>query len=76
MRFYEYEAKALFAKHNTPLLKGRVAKSAAEAKTIAAEIGGRVVLEVAGADRRPHEGRRRQVRRHPGAGRGARAPRS
>src|SRR5262245_10446582 len=32
MRFYEYEAKALFAKHNTPLLKGRVAKTAVEAK--------------------------------------------
>jgi len=45
MRFYEYEAKALFAKHNTPLLKGRVAKTPAEAKQIAAEIGGRVVLK-------------------------------
>jgi succinyl-CoA synthetase beta subunit/citryl-CoA synthetase large subunit len=45
MRFYEYEAKTLFAKHGTPLLKGRVAKTAAEAKTIAAEIGGRVVLK-------------------------------
>ena len=45
MRFYEYEAKALFAKHGTPLLKGRVAKTAAEAKTIAGEIGGRVVLK-------------------------------
>ncbi len=45
MRFYEYEAKALFAKHNTPLLKGRVAKTPAEAKKIAAEIGGKVVLK-------------------------------
>src|SRR5262245_22204165 len=45
MRFYEYEAKALFARHGTPLLKGRVAKNAAEAKTIAAEIGGPVVLK-------------------------------
>ena len=45
MRFYEYEAKALFARHGTPLLKGRVAKTAAEAKTIAAEIGGPVVLK-------------------------------
>src|SRR5437762_1979423 len=44
MRFYEYEAKTLFAKHGTPLLKGRVAKTAAEAKSIAGEIGGRVVL--------------------------------
>src|SRR6266404_4597397 len=38
MRFYEYEAKALFARHGTPLLKGRVAKTAAE-------IGGPVVLK-------------------------------
>ena len=45
MRFYEFEAKALFARHGIPLLKGRVAKSAAEAKTIAAEIGGSVVLK-------------------------------
>jgi succinyl-CoA synthetase beta subunit len=45
MRFYEYEAKALFARHGIPLLKGRVAKSAAEAKQIAAEIGGPVVLK-------------------------------
>ena len=45
MRFYEYEAKALFARHGTPLLKGRVAKTAAEAKAIAAEIGGPVVLK-------------------------------
>ncbi len=45
MRFYEYEAKALFARHGTPLLKGRVAKTAAEAKAIAAEIGRAVVLK-------------------------------
>ena len=45
MRFYEYEAKALFARHGTPLLKGRVAKTAAEATTIAAEIAGPVVLK-------------------------------
>src|SRR4029077_93311 len=45
MRFYEYEAKALFARHGTPLLKGRVARTAAEAKQIAAEIAGPVVLK-------------------------------
>jgi succinyl-CoA synthetase beta subunit/citryl-CoA synthetase large subunit len=45
MRFYEFEAKALFARHGIPLLKGRVAKTAAEAKAIAAEIGGPVVLK-------------------------------
>ena len=45
MRFYEYEAKALFARHGTPLLKGRVARTAADAKQIAAEIGGPLVLK-------------------------------
>jgi succinyl-CoA synthetase beta subunit/citryl-CoA synthetase large subunit len=45
MRFYEYEAKALFARHGIPLLKGRVAKTAAEAKQIATEVGGPVVLK-------------------------------
>ena len=45
MRFYEYEAKALFARHGTPLLKGRVARTPAEAKQIAAEIAGPVVLK-------------------------------
>jgi succinyl-CoA synthetase beta subunit/citryl-CoA synthetase large subunit len=45
MRFYEYEAKALFARHGAPLPKGRVAKTAAEARDAAAEIGGPVVLK-------------------------------
>jgi len=45
MRFYEYEAKALFARHGTPLPKGRVARTAAEAKQIAGEIAGPVVLK-------------------------------
>jgi succinyl-CoA synthetase beta subunit/citryl-CoA synthetase large subunit len=45
MRFYEFEAKALFARHGIPLLKGRVARSAEEAKEIAAGIGGPVVLK-------------------------------
>ena len=45
MRFYEYEAKALFARHGIPLLKGRVAKTSAEAKTIAQELAVPVVLK-------------------------------
>jgi succinyl-CoA synthetase beta subunit/citryl-CoA synthetase large subunit len=45
MRFYEFEAKALFARHGIPLLKGRVATTPAEAKQIAAEIAGPVVLK-------------------------------
>ena len=45
MRFYEYEAKALFARHGAPLLEGRVARTAVEAKQIAAEVAGPVVLK-------------------------------
>src|SRR5690349_4865898 len=45
MRFYEYEAKALFARHGAPLPKGRVARTAAEARQAAAEIAGPVVLK-------------------------------
>jgi len=45
VRFYEYEAKALFARHGIPLLKGKVVKSAAEARDATAEIGGPVVLK-------------------------------
>jgi succinyl-CoA synthetase beta subunit len=45
MRFYEYEAKGLFARHGIPLLKGRVARTAAEAGQIATEVGGPVVLK-------------------------------
>jgi succinyl-CoA synthetase beta subunit len=45
MRFYEHEAKALFARHGIPLLKGRVAGTPAEARAAAAEIGGSVVLK-------------------------------
>jgi len=46
MRFYEYESKQLFGKHGIPLSKGsKVAKTAAEARQIASEIGGPVVLK-------------------------------
>src|SRR5581483_4726368 len=45
MRFYEYEAKTLFARHGTPLPKGRVAKTPEEAANAAREIGGPVVLK-------------------------------
>jgi succinyl-CoA synthetase beta subunit len=45
MRFYEYESKALFAKRRLPMGKGRVATSADEARAIAEEIGGPVVLK-------------------------------
>jgi succinyl-CoA synthetase beta subunit/citryl-CoA synthetase large subunit len=45
MRFYEYEAKALFGRHGIPLLKGRVARTPAEAKAAATEIAGPAVLK-------------------------------
>ena len=45
MRFTEYEAKALFARHGLPLGASGLARSAADARRIAAEIGGPVVLK-------------------------------
>ena len=45
MRFYEYESKALFAKLGLPLGKSGVATSTDEARKIAADIGGPVVLK-------------------------------
>ena len=45
MRFYEHESKALFARHGLPLGKRGLAKTAADARRIASEIGGAVVLK-------------------------------
>jgi len=45
VRFYEYESKALFAKHRMPLPKSRLAHSAAEARAAAEMIGLPVVLK-------------------------------
>jgi succinyl-CoA synthetase beta subunit len=46
MRFYEFESKHLFGKHGIPLPRGsRVAHSPAEARQIAADVGGPVVLK-------------------------------
>src|SRR3990172_12104849 len=45
MRFYEHESKALFARHGLPLGKRGLARTAADARRIAAEIGGAVVLK-------------------------------
>ncbi len=45
MRFYEHETKALFARHGLPLGKSGLARSREEARRIAAEIGGPVVLK-------------------------------
>ncbi len=45
MRFYEYESKALFARHGLPLGQSNLAHSADEARAAAAEIAGPVVLK-------------------------------
>ncbi len=45
MRFYEYESKALFAKHGLPLGTRQVVNSAAEARAAAEAIGGPTVIK-------------------------------
>jgi len=45
MRFYEYESKALFARHGLPLSKSGLAHSREDARRIAAEIAGPTVLK-------------------------------
>ena len=45
MKLHEYQSKQIFAKYGVPIPKGRVAATADEARTIAAELGGRVVIK-------------------------------
>jgi succinyl-CoA synthetase beta subunit len=45
MKLHEYQSKQLFAKHGIPIPKGRVANTASEARNIAEELGGRVVVK-------------------------------
>ena len=45
MDLFEYQAKALFTKHNVPTTPGRVADTVEEAEKIAAEIGKPVVVK-------------------------------
>ena len=45
MDLFEYQAKELFAKHNVPTTPGRVTTSPEEARAIAAEIGGPVMVK-------------------------------
>src|SRR5512143_629492 len=45
MKLHEYQSKQIFAKYGITIPKGRVATTAAEAKTIAEELGGRVVVK-------------------------------
>src|SRR4030043_1502040 len=45
MKLHEYQTKLIFARYGVPIPKGRVASTALEARTIAAELGGRVVIK-------------------------------
>jgi succinyl-CoA synthetase beta subunit len=45
MKLHEYQSKQLFARNGIPIPKGRVAATASEAKQIAEELGGRVVIK-------------------------------
>ncbi len=45
MKLHEYQSKQLFAQHGIPIPKGRMAMTAAEAKAIAEELHGRVVVK-------------------------------
>ena len=45
MKLHEYQSKNIFSKFGIPIPKGRVATTAQEAKQIAEELGGRVVIK-------------------------------
>ena len=45
MNLHEYQAKRLFAEHGVPIPNGEVASSPADARQIARELGGRVVVK-------------------------------
>src|SRR3954467_6164416 len=45
MRFYEYESRAVLEREGIPVAGGGFATTAAEAKHIAAEVGGPVVIK-------------------------------
>jgi len=45
MKLHEYQSKQLFAQEGIPIPRGRVAMTAAEARSIAEELGGRVVVK-------------------------------
>jgi succinyl-CoA synthetase beta subunit len=45
LKVHEYQAKALLAQYGIPIPRGKVASTPAEAREIAAEIGGKVVIK-------------------------------
>ena len=45
MKIHEYQAKALLSEFGIPVPKGAVASTPTEAKSIAAELGGKVAIK-------------------------------
>jgi succinyl-CoA synthetase beta subunit len=45
LKLHEYQSKLIFARHGIPIPKGKVAATASEARDIATELGGRVVVK-------------------------------
>ncbi len=45
MRLHEYQAKQIFSKHGIKIPKGKIAKTPEEARKIAEELGGKVVVK-------------------------------
>ncbi len=45
MKLHEYHSKLIFAEYGVPIPKGKVAATASEAKQIARELGGRVIIK-------------------------------
>lgn len=45
MKLHEYQSKTIFSRYGIPIPKGRVATTAIEARQIAEELGGRVVIK-------------------------------
>ena len=45
MKLHEYQSKNIFSKYGIPIPKGRITTTAQEAKQIAEELGGRVVIK-------------------------------
>ena len=45
MKLHEYQSKQIFSNYGIPIPSGRVAANAADAKQIAEELGGHVVIK-------------------------------
>ena len=45
MKLHEYQSKQIFARYGIPIPRGRIAATADEARHIAEELGGRVVIK-------------------------------